>query len=101
MVAAGADIMVEVIMAVAGAMVMEATTGIPVLVFTLAHHFILIHTIATLIRTPIITRQPWSPYRQHRRSTSSNLRRLLNNIQAVIGITATTPKAITLISRNA
>jgi hypothetical protein len=86
---------------VAGAMVMEATTAIPDLVFTSVRRFILILTTAILISTPIIIRQPWSPYRQHRRSTSSNPRRLPNNIQPVTGITATTPKAIILILRNA
>ena len=50
-------------MAVAGAMVMEATTVIPVLVFTSAHRFILILTTAILISTPIIIHRPWSPYR--------------------------------------
>ena len=48
-------------MAVAGAMVMEATTVIPVLVFTSAHLCIL--TTATLISPPIIIRRPSSPYR--------------------------------------
>ena len=88
-------------MAAAGAMVMEAITVIPVLVFTSAHRFILILTTAILISTPIIIRQLSSPYRQHRRSTSSDPRRLPNKIHPVTGITATTPKAIILILRNA
>ena len=48
----------------------------------------------------ITIRLPSSPCRSHRRSTSSNLRRLPNKIQAVTGIIATTPKAIILISKT-
>ncbi len=63
MAVAGEVTMVADTMAVAGAMVMEATIIIPVLVFSSAHRFILILTIAIRIRTLIIIRQPWSPYR--------------------------------------
>ena len=41
------------------AMVMEATTGIPIMAFTSAHRFILTLTIASLISTPIAIRQLW------------------------------------------
>lgn len=90
MVVAGVDIM-------AVAMVMEVTTVILVLVCISAHRFILILTTATLISTPIIIRQPWSPYHQHRRFISSNHRLLPDNTPLVTGITATILKAIILI----
>ena len=41
------------------AMVMEATTGIPIMAFTSAHRFILILITVFLINTPITIRQQW------------------------------------------
>ena len=43
----------------AGAMVMEATTDIPIMAFISAHRFILILITVSLINTPITIRQLW------------------------------------------
>ena len=57
MVEAGEDTTAVDIMA--GAMVMEATTGIPIMAFISAHRFILILITVFLINTLITIRQQW------------------------------------------
>ena len=95
MAVAGAGTTAAATMAEGGAMVMEATTAIPVLGSTSAHLCIL--TTATLI----IIRHLSSQYRQHHLFTSSNHHRRHNKIHPVTGTTAPTQKVIILISRNA
>ena len=95
MAVAGAGTTAAATMAEGGAMVMEATTAIPILVFTSAHPCIL--TTATLI----IIRHLSSQYRQHHLFISSNHHRRHNKIPRVTGTTAPTQKVIILISRNA
>ena len=54
---AGEDTTAAGIMAGAGAMVMEATTGIQIMAFISAHRFILILITVSLISTPTTIRQ--------------------------------------------